>query len=463
MKNGMEMRSRGNLISSLILGVILAILVSQLPRILAHTSKPDQALYFNKSLSYWLFAVVYISALVTGAALWALVLMNRPMAWLTTPLRRLMSTRRTFTWSEVVVLVLITLILACLPEMLARGVFVVRYAAPTELLLPYLTRFDRTMALYGYTRLVGNAAQADIVAFRENTFVYRPYVGFTTVPAFRPAPGSVKNGFRVFFVGGSVMQLSAAPAIDDLRGRLHERGCNIEVINSGRSGYVSGQEVVMILMEILPLQPDLIVAFNGYNDITRVEEGEEPGTPEFTRAMESAFKAGSRVYQHLLNDLTQRSFLVQFLAGRFVDNHPGSVDRQHEVFERAVELYASNVQKMARIAHSYGSGLIVAIQPSLFLRDGRGPREAEIIAKRPERAQLHQRYFPLLIDRARTIGLSERVLVRDMSRAFSGVPGDVFYDGAHFYGANAAVRNAVRSQFEELILSYPGACDRVRR
>jgi lysophospholipase L1-like esterase len=401
--------------------------------------------------------------LVTGTVLWTLLLMNRPMTWLTTPLRRFMSTPRSYTWSEVIVFAVITLLLACVPEMLARGAFVVKYGAPPEILIPYLTRFDRTVALYRYTRRVGDMAHTDLVAFRDNTFVYRPYVGYTTVPGFRPAPAPVKKSFRVFFVGGSVMQLSAAPAIRDLRARLDDLKCNIEVINAGRSGYVSGQEVVMVLMEILPLQPDLIVVFNGYNDITRVEEGEEPGAPEFTRAMETAFTAGSRIYQHLLSDLGQRSFLVQFLAGRFMDKRSGSVDTQRELFERAVELYASNVQKMTRIAQSYGSGVIVAIQPSVFLREQRGPREAEIMAKHPERAQLHQRYFPLLIERARTIGYSERVLVRDMSRAFAGVSGDVFYDGAHFYGANAPVRNALRSQFEELILSHPGACDRVRQ
>jgi lysophospholipase L1-like esterase len=461
----MGRRGRGNLIVCIVLAVVLAVLIVQLPRILGHSSSPDRhdVLYFNKSFSYWLFIVAYISVLATGTVLWTLLLMNRPMTWLTTPLRRFMSTPRSYTWSEVIVFAVITLVLACVPEMLARGAFVVKYAAPSGILIPYLTRFDRTVALYRYTRPAGDTAHADIVAFRDNTFVYRPYVGYTTVPEFRPAPAPAKNAFRVFFVGGSAMQLSAAPAIRDLRARFDDLKCNIEVINAGRSGYVSGQEVVMILMEILALQPDLIVVFNGYNDITRVEEGEEPGAPEFTRAMETAFTAGSRIYQHLLNDLAQRSFLVQFLAGRFVDKRSGIVDRQREVFERAVELYASNVQKMTRIAQSYGSGLIVAIQPSLFLRDRRGSREAEIIAKHPERAHLYQRYFPELIERARTIGHSERVLVRDMSRIFSGVPGDVFYDGVHFYGANAAVRNALRSEFEELILSHPGACDRLRR
>jgi len=48
----------------------------------------------------------------------------------------------------------------------------------------------------------------------------------------------------------------------------------------------------MTLMELLPLRPDLIIVFDGYNDISRVEEGEAPGTPEYTPCNGSVISGG---------------------------------------------------------------------------------------------------------------------------------------------------------------------------
>ena len=325
------------------------------------------------------------------------------------------------------------------------------------LLFPYLERFDRNMALFGYTKRSDRKAQNAIVAFRQSYFEYRPYVGFSPVPGFRPMPTRTKKAFRVFFVGGSAMEISAARSVMDVQERLTQMRCNVEVINAGRSAYVSGQEVVMTLMELLPLHPDLVIVFDGYNDISRVEEGEAPGSPEYTRAMEASFTAGMSAYQALLNDVAQRSFLVQLLkVGR--SGQPFVSAGESQVFEDAVEIYGSNIEKMARLAAANKYGLIVAIQPVLFFKDHLGSSEAKLIAANPERAQVYQHYFPQLIERARAITGNEGVSFRDLSQVFEGVSGDVFIDGVHFDGENAAVREILRAKFENMILSYPGAC-----
>jgi len=58
-----------------------------------------------------------------------------------------------------------------------------------------------------------------------------------------------------------------------------------------------------------------------------------------------------------------------------------------------VEIYGSNIEKMARLASAYKYGLIVAIQPLVFFRDHLGPSEVELVARSPERVQLYQYYF----------------------------------------------------------------------
>src|SRR5262249_2681347 len=162
---------------------------------------------------------------------------------------------------------------------------------------------------------------------------------------FRPRPDPSKKAFRVFFVGSSAMEISARPAVEDLQLKLNRTGCNVELINAGRSAYVSGQEAVMTLTELPQLQPDLVIVFDGYNDLRRVEEGEEPGAPEYTRAMATSFEAGLDIYKYVLNDVAQRSFLVQqLLRTGHVQTSDAAEDLQ--LFDQAVEVYASNIDKM---------------------------------------------------------------------------------------------------------------------
>ena len=49
-----------------------------------------------------------------------------------------------------------------------------------------------------------------------------------------------------------------------LRQQGHE---NVEVINAGVVGYTSHQTLINIQFRVLPLQPDLVVIYQGYNDI----------------------------------------------------------------------------------------------------------------------------------------------------------------------------------------------------
>jgi hypothetical protein len=446
----------------LMLTIIEVSLISQTPQVLTHTSNADlhSALYLHRSLAYWLFLLAYVSATVLGAVLWVQVLLNKSTLWFTDPLAQLLLKRRSFSWGEILLMALMTLLVASIPEVAARAVFMKRYSVPKTVLVPYWERFDRNMAIYGFTRRKDHLAQTDIIAFRQAGFYYRPYVGFTPLQDFRPRPAPSKRAFRVFFVGGSAMEISARPAVEDLQLNLNRRGCNVEVINAGRSAYVSGQEAVMTLTELPQLQPDLVIVFDGYNDLSRVEEGEEPGTPEYTRAMAASFEAGLDIYKYVLNDVAQRSFLVQQVlkTRRHVETSDATEDLQP--FDQAVEVYASNMEKMAALANAYNYKLVVTTQPLVFFRDTLGPSETELVSGNSERARLYRRYFPELVARARHIAADRHASFADLTRVFAGIPGDVFYDTVHFDGAQPAVRNALSAEFEHMIMSQPGACRR---
>jgi len=440
---------------ALVLVGALEILVAyQLPQVLTHRSDPDrhQFLYMSKSPAYWLFTLAYLSLCIIGAAVCAFLFSGRSASWVS-GIAAFFSKRRTFSWAEVIGIAASTAIILCIPEVVARGVFVTRYSAPATLLIPYLERFDRNWALYGRTLRPAGSAQNDIMVFRQAEFEYRPYVGFSPVLDFKPAPRPAKRAFRVFFLGGSAMEHSAAPTIRDVRQRFEQDRCEVEIINAGRSAYVSGQELVMTLLEVVPLQPDLIVVFDGYNDLARVEEGEAPGTPEYTRAMAATFNAHMGAYRYLLADLAQRSFLIQLLKLRPAEPRRAFSDEDRR-FQEAVDIYASNVEKMGRLAKSYGYGLVIAVQPIVFLRERPGPSEVRLTEDR-RRAQRYRDHYQKLIQRAASVADVEGAYMRDLTKVFSGISGDVFYDTVHFQSDNAAVRDALGAQFVDIIRSHP--------
>ncbi|MEM7543176.1 MAG: SGNH/GDSL hydrolase family protein [Pseudomonadota bacterium] len=94
--------------------------------------------------------------------------------------------------------------------------------------------------------------------------------GFRGPPLAVPKP---EREFRVFLIGGSTMEcmavtdeLSPGPLLqarfsDDLPDRT------VRVYNGGRSGDISADHVALLAHRIAQLEPDLVIAFAGINDL----------------------------------------------------------------------------------------------------------------------------------------------------------------------------------------------------
>ncbi len=81
------------------------------------------------------------------------------------------------------------------------------------------------------------------------------------------------NTYRIVALGGSTTYSSG---VDDyeksypslLEAYLRESGFDaVEVINAGASGYTSHQNLINLQFRVLPLEPDLIIVYQGFNDI----------------------------------------------------------------------------------------------------------------------------------------------------------------------------------------------------
>ena len=103
------------------------------------------------------------------------------------------------------------------------------------------------------------------------------------------------NTFRVFVVGGSttygsgVNDANTIPSL--LQKKLDEKNYaqTIEVINAGVSGARSVEEIKLIKEKLLNFAPDLIIAYDGYNDIkSYYGENIDPEDSQFSEKESSA-------------------------------------------------------------------------------------------------------------------------------------------------------------------------------
>src|SRR5262249_2445970 len=121
--------------------------------------------------------------------------------------------------------------------------------------------------LTGYFGSGGDCAEPDGTTARFNS------IGFRS-PEFVDLPPKQPNEFRIVITGGSVSiswGVSEACTLDsNLRRLLSERFPDkiVKVFNLGSAGWKSLQELIAIERYGLDIRPDLIIALDGFNDIT---------------------------------------------------------------------------------------------------------------------------------------------------------------------------------------------------
>jgi len=90
------------------------------------------------------------------------------------------------------------------------------------------------------------------------------------------SPLKPDDTFRVFVIGGSTVygtgaesDITTIPGFLQMEFDNHNTGYNVEIINAGISGGWSFSEIQLIKNKILNLQPDMLVIFEGWNDLGR--------------------------------------------------------------------------------------------------------------------------------------------------------------------------------------------------
>ncbi|MGZ3686703.1 MAG: hypothetical protein ACXVBW_00290, partial [Bdellovibrionota bacterium] len=255
-----------------------------------------------------------------------------------------------------------------------------------------LQNFDRWFHPYvstGDFKGLSRAEAPEAFGYERNGLIYtygypKPISGLAEEAEYlfdglaaRTKPDPKRRRKRIFILGGSVALGDGAEKDENrwryllqnkLRQRLHSD--EIDVVPAAVRAFVTTQERLTLELFVLPLEPDAVIATDGYNDLNTLNFGARPGDPFNEGVIQARYD--SAVFQ-ALRALSDRSALVRFFLWKSVYRRVGDQRQRimsdprlaENYFSSVAAIYSDNVRRMARRCHQENVPCYFLFQPHL--------------------------------------------------------------------------------------------------
>ncbi|HLA44429.1 MAG TPA: hypothetical protein VJZ27_13385, partial [Aggregatilineales bacterium] len=254
--------------------------------------------------------------------------------------------------------------------------------------------------------------------------------------------------FRIIILGGSTVfngsprEVSIAGALEsELHAQGYESG---RIYNLGIFSTVSGQELATILFRAVDFDPDMILVYDGSNDLTEPYFFDpRPGYPFDFMANQGARRLIEGdyslydVYAVLLRPTNLGYTLFQFEIEEQITRRSQLdeiYENDRETWRRdIVTQYTANLSKMCRMASAFDFQFVAVLQPMIFFKDS-------LVGDEPgwQGSADYQNHTRAVYDLAREgfQGLNEQYssepcLFRDGSRMLASEIDELFVDPVH--------------------------------
>ncbi|MEW6557983.1 MAG: SGNH/GDSL hydrolase family protein [Elusimicrobiota bacterium] len=263
------------------------------------------------------------------------------------------------------------------------------------------------------------------------------------------------DSFRIIVIGGSAAFGEGASSDNTtweyiLENKLNNRKNllkKVEILNAGVIGYLSGQELIYLVMELIDLAPDLVIVYNGWNDFyDHIKCQRKNGLFGFNntffeieKRLLKNFKSENNVisaFCHFFKYLINNTELAKNILPRIVKGpKPEFITREY--IDAFVKNYGNNIEKMSRFSHGYSVEFVVAFQPELYSKNKKMWTNEEInidisIQKGdPEYRNAVKMIYPLLAQKAKEICRKTGSDFLDLRKIFDTEKQWVFADFVH--------------------------------
>jgi hypothetical protein len=291
--------------------------------------------------------------------------------------------------------------------------------------------------------------------------------------------------FRVIMLGGSTVEgVGVESPLESLPSKLQlllerepsQTPKKVEVINGGISHFSSDQEYLLLIADLLRFEPDLVIAYDGWNDSHHLPDA-IAGAPR-TRPFRSASQENNedRVNAsfsvtgsfglfatvgvgHMLDFFSHFATfrLLNYSIDLVIEHYHGKGNAVNhgpaykpELSVEAAQIYIENRERMLFVAKQSGFQFASFLQPIIGV-DGKTYTATEAQYASPavkrERESFYRTVRPLLDKLAMANEVSGTFCVADIStKSFSGVTDMVYADTGHLlaYGNELVAQQILR-------------------
>lgn len=250
------------------------------------------------------------------------------------------------------------------------------------------------------------------------------------------SPVKKSNEIRIAIIGSSAVwagknKFSIAKRLEEYLQEYYS-GKAIKVINYGRQAYISAQELILLQRYILPLNFDLVIVYNGFNDLWIAYQHESVGVPYLYSNLKKYVNSNAKVLNiaYILNKLSGKSAVVNHLLKNSKKVNKIKARKNFSIEECAGE-YRRNLYQMAILARAYNTKVIFSTQPFIGIKGSIIGREKTFLS--PEELSSMTVFYGYIADVAKKNAVETNCHYVNMFDCFHNVNEEVFSDAVHVY------------------------------
>jgi len=255
-------------------------------------------------------------------------------------------------------------------------------------------------------------------------------------PSIVKEPGE----FKIFILGGSTVFNGNPPIAMLLEEEFKRNGFQgVNVYNFGVVSSISTMDLSRILFEISEFKPDLIIMYNGCNDMNHPYHWDpRPGYPFDFIAHENnvLVKSDLRTYPTLPLLLFGSNILRYFFTSYFVQRFTHWAEIRKEVKYKTEEwknnianIYVKNLVKADKISKAFGADFVAFFQPTLYFKSYISDEEKRYLSSSATSYYMEMR--EKILSKIETAKKDFHVNIIDLSDIYNGMHECIFIDPFH--------------------------------
>ncbi len=199
---------------------------------------------------------------------------------------------------------------------------------------------------------------------------YNPFFGNPDGYRGKLPPKGKNGNYRIIFIGGSTTFLGEPPIPDLLQTELQKNNKKVEVINFGVPSAKSGEELARFVFEAIDYNPDLVIFYDGANDIFEPCGDPRPGYPfnflayERNPIMEKDVSKYPTIAVTAYGSNLLRILLKPYFQEKFLEiNSMKTKYSPDTTIVQKSKIYINNIKKAIAVAKGTGIKFLAFFQP----------------------------------------------------------------------------------------------------